>query len=223
MKIEKELIVKTKNTEWDLGNKILYDLCKNYPNHNKVDEIIAKCLLIGRAYAAALERRPKKGEELNDDFYLDKVGVFLKESKIDDNFTNLKKINLINENNVISILEKHSFLNDLTFQITNGMYKRSFASKYLHFHFPDLFFIYDSRAVKSISKFKIRLSSKTYKEIKNKEVDYDYAIFCLKCIKAKKILENIYEEKISLRHLDNILMEIDKIYSLNLSLKQIRN
>ena len=217
MEVKKELIIETKNTEWDLGNKILYDLCKNYPKHNEIDKIIAKCLLIGRVYAAALERRPKKEDELNDDFYLDKVGVIFKKSDIDNKLLTLSKIDFGNENTIINILEIHSFLNDLTKKITNGMYKRSFASKYLHFHFPDLFFIYDSRAIKSISKFKIRLSNKTYQELRNKDVDYDYAIFYLKCIEVKKILENIYEDNLSLRHFDNVLMEIDKINSLTLS------
>ena len=40
---------------------------------------------------------------------------------------------------------------DLLSEITQ-LNKRSFASKYLHFHFPHLFYIYDSRAAKSVSQ-----------------------------------------------------------------------
>ena len=43
--------------DWDLGNKILYDMCQQYPFHNKSSEVIAKVWLIGRSYAAAIERR----------------------------------------------------------------------------------------------------------------------------------------------------------------------
>ena len=46
-----------KNRVWDLGNKVLYDLCSSYPYHKTDEEIIAKIWLIGRSYAAAIERR----------------------------------------------------------------------------------------------------------------------------------------------------------------------
>jgi len=42
---------------WDLGNRILYDMCQSYPGHSKDDEIVAKIWLIGRSYAASIERR----------------------------------------------------------------------------------------------------------------------------------------------------------------------
>jgi len=39
---------------WDLGNKTLYGLCKDYPGHRDEREIIAKIWLIGRAYSASI-------------------------------------------------------------------------------------------------------------------------------------------------------------------------
>jgi len=39
-----------------LGNTVLYDLCKSYPRHDEEDVIASKIWLIGRAYAAAIER-----------------------------------------------------------------------------------------------------------------------------------------------------------------------
>jgi hypothetical protein len=42
---------------WDLGNQVLYSLCQDHPGHDHGDAIVAKVWLIGRSYAAAIERR----------------------------------------------------------------------------------------------------------------------------------------------------------------------
>ena len=55
---------------WDLGNEVLYSLCHDYPKHDRGDAIIAKIWLIGRSYAAAIERR-KNADPLHD-FYAGK-------------------------------------------------------------------------------------------------------------------------------------------------------
>jgi hypothetical protein len=41
---------------WDLGNQVLYSLCQAHPRHDHSDAIVAKVWLIGRSYAAAIER-----------------------------------------------------------------------------------------------------------------------------------------------------------------------
>ena len=75
------------NTSWDLGNKVLYDLCSTYPFHKTDQEIIAKIWLIGRSYAAAIERRKNKDlDAAGDLFYEDKVTPAIKRSGIDDWF-----------------------------------------------------------------------------------------------------------------------------------------
>jgi hypothetical protein len=50
--------IRTKSV-WDLGNDILYEMCEKYPGHDEDNEIIAKIWLIGRSYAAAIERRKR--------------------------------------------------------------------------------------------------------------------------------------------------------------------
>ncbi len=55
------------NTAWDLGNQVLYDLCSKHPFHKTPQEIIAKVWLIGRSYAAALERRKNKRSDSSID------------------------------------------------------------------------------------------------------------------------------------------------------------
>ena len=50
---------------------ILYRMCQENPDHKKQDVIIGKILLIGRTYAAAIERRKDTGNYKGDDFYND--------------------------------------------------------------------------------------------------------------------------------------------------------
>lgn len=41
---------------WSFGNQILYDMCLKNPSHTNENVIIGKIWLIGRSYAAAIER-----------------------------------------------------------------------------------------------------------------------------------------------------------------------
>ena len=62
---------------WDcFSNRILYHMCEEYPLHNDKDIIAGKIMIIGRTYAAAIERRDKKNtNSLNTErFYNDVVG-----------------------------------------------------------------------------------------------------------------------------------------------------
>jgi hypothetical protein len=69
---ELEVINQSLNSLWDFGNEVLYDLCKNNFDHKDSAKILSKVWLIGRSYSAAIERRRNK-DEINDDFYIDKV------------------------------------------------------------------------------------------------------------------------------------------------------
>ena len=84
-KITPELIkLAHANVTWDLGNQVLYDLCKKHPEHTRPDEILAKIWLIGRAYSASIERRRNKGEGLvGDAFYESVVAPALMKEGID--------------------------------------------------------------------------------------------------------------------------------------------
>lgn len=71
---------------WVLGNKVLYQLCQDHPKHDQMDAVIAKVWLIGRAYAAAVERRKKQIEDdpiSSSKFYTDKVAPTLINSQLD--------------------------------------------------------------------------------------------------------------------------------------------
>lgn len=53
---------------WDIGNRILYDMCGAHPEHSQDGEIVAKVWLIGRSYAASIERC-RNAKHIGDDFY----------------------------------------------------------------------------------------------------------------------------------------------------------
>ena len=44
------------NRRWDFPNQMLYDLCSNYPSQEDAEQVVAKIWLIGRSYAASVER-----------------------------------------------------------------------------------------------------------------------------------------------------------------------
>ena len=162
---------------WGFGNSILYDLCKKYPKHTKPDVVIGKTWLIGRSYAAAIERR-RMYNKIDGDYYVKVVGPHFVKAGIDNWLSSVARFKQVSESNLEQILDVHnkftSLLNDIT-----GLRKRSLASKYLHFHKPNLFFIYDSRAITAARKLSslwgIKVSA-------SDDYDWEYEDFCLRCL-----------------------------------------
>lgn len=67
---------------WHFSNEVLYDLCREHPLHTETGVVLAKILLIGRVYAAAIERRKSKNEG-NYDFYISTVAPKIIKSPMD--------------------------------------------------------------------------------------------------------------------------------------------
>src|SRR5689334_8128015 len=102
---------------WGFGNEILYRLCRDYPEHKKPDVVAAKVWLIGRSYAAAVERRKNNADNpvANDAFYKDVVVPAIISSELDKKLESLQQFSTINENSIIPVLETHGYLVDLLF------------------------------------------------------------------------------------------------------------
>jgi hypothetical protein len=193
---------------WDLGNKVLYDLCANNFTHDDDEKIIAKVWLIGRSYAAAIERRKNKKEsdQINDNFYTDTVVNYFKNSRIDTHLSYLSNATII-ENKIPTILKTHRYLMDIVNKITD-LDKRSFCSKYLHFHLPKLYFMYDSRAVYAIQQFIKKLPIQMTELIDLDTVDKEYGKFFCKCyILQQEILQET-GTLLAPRQLDNLLIAV---------------
>src|SRR5712692_6281457 len=106
---------------WDLANCVLYRLCTEHPDHTCNDANIAKVWLIGRAYAAAVERRRKKDNLRSDEFYAAVIGPTFRQ--LDAWFAEFKERRLTPPQLHKKIVE---LLKDMTY-----LEKRSFVSKYL--------------------------------------------------------------------------------------------
>jgi len=213
--ISKDDIQDSKTSSWDFGNQILYDLCRDNFEHKKNGRILAKVLFIGRIYAAAVERRKVKDEYISDNFYFEVVGPTLMASDIDERLARLKSYRTLTKNIIPEILATHNSIVKM-FNGPTGLKKRSFSSKYLHFHLPNLFFIYDSRAERALRQISrhVPKALKHFKKIPN--TDDEYARFFCKCLDMKRQIEQQHNAQISIRQFDNLLinwanrMEVEK-------------
>jgi len=188
-------------TPWDLGNEVLYRLCEDHPNHISEDEILAKIWLIGRSYSAAIERRKDSREVSGEAFYTKVVGPRMRQAQIDKWLSPLSRHRRATSENCAEIIEAHKRLTDLFFVIT-GMEKRSLASKYLHFHFRNLFYIYDARAARGIAKLTPRL-----KEMPAlRDFDPVYATHFLRSLSLVDSIEREHGVYLTPRRLDDYVL-----------------
>ena len=193
---------------WDLGNEVLYRLCKEHPHHKIDQEIIAKIWLIGRSYAAAIERRKtKKKGESSDGFYEQHVVRAIRSSGIDGWLKTLPRPSKagLTDSDLFQVLKTHKQVTELFTRLT-GLEKRSLASKYLHFHRPDLFFIYDSRARRGIYAVTPRRMPKI--RYKAKSVDREYHAFLIKCLWLRDEIRRRYRQLLTPRQLDKVLLRV---------------
>ena len=196
------------SSPWDLGNQVLYSLCHDHPSHDHGDAIIAKIWLIGRSYAAAIERR-RNADDTSDDFYETIVVDRIKKSKLDEWLASLPDNMTDPWTELGAIITVHKRLMDLFSDMT-GLEKRSLASKYLHFHRPDLYFIYDSRARESIGKVTPRLNE--IQNIAAQDQDSVYHSFCRRAQCLREDIRARFNRNLNPRQLDKILLRItDKI------------
>lgn len=192
------------NSRWEYGNSVLYRMCEEEPEHKEIDVIVGKIWLIGRSYAAAIERR-KNAVVVGDDFYYDEVAPKLLEigPEFDDRITKLRKSKGLILDDIKLVLSTHKFLMDIFYELT-GLEKRSLASKYLHFHCPEKFFIYDSRARVGIGKLVKRPNKGILTDVYN--CDPEYGDFVCRMLELQEYLDEqlgVYELP---RKLDSFLL-----------------
>ena len=206
MRLTKQMVqrVLAEDDPWYIGNQVLYDLCRRHPQHTVNAEIIAKIWLIGRAYSASIERGRGNaaGSDLsNDRFYTEAVPDALRKSRLDEKLKALARLKDADESSIALGLGAHAHLVGLFHNLTSKS-KRSLASKYLHFHLPNHFFIYDSRAASSIRSLGIppRVISVP------QEADRRYAQFVGAAIGVREHVLSRFGERLSPRQLDRVLL-----------------
>ncbi len=202
-----QLVKASEKRVWDFGNEILYDLCREHFSHTRDEEIVAKVLFIGRIYAAAVERGKKKQENINDDFYTKVIAPEFRKSKIDKYLTDLRQVKEIASDNIPQILSVHYYLISILNK-TIDREKRSFCSKYLHFHCPDLFFIYDSRVVSALRKYIGRVPNDSKIGLGSNKVDAEYSKFFSKCFHLRGRIKEEMGISLTNRQFDNFLIDV---------------
>ena len=193
-------------TVWDFGNQVLYDMCRTNPEHTRDQIIIGKMWIIGRTYAAAIERRRRMEVASGDAFYETVVAPKIRKSSIDSWFEAIR--NGCNEDLALH-LEVHVRMMNLFTEIS-GLEKRSLASKYLHFHFPDRFYIYDSRAHRVVSELAEPIRN-TLPALRDH--DDTYARFCLRCRGLHQRISSVLGRVTSMREFDKVLLAYSRTSS----------
>lgn len=193
------------NVAWDIGNGILYNLCQQHPLHNNPGEVIAKVWLIGRSYAAAIERR-RYAAVYGDAFYVEDVAPQMIEAGIDAWINPLPFQELADADAHSTAIEVHQQLTAL-FDDMTGQRKRSLASKYLHFHRPNHFFIYDSRAVDALAHMEVANQAPL---INAGDCDTEYRRFHSRCVwlQQELALQVHYGRLLTPRELDKIFLHL---------------
>jgi hypothetical protein len=205
MKLQTLVAEAVRTSPWDVGNEVLYALCRTKPTHTNNDEVIAKVWLIGRAYAAAIERTRYKTEE-NDRFYIDKVGPKILSSPIDTWLIEARLHDKPSAASLPTMLRVHQQTTKL-FKEISGLEKRSLASKYLHFHCPQLFFIYDTRAVEALRLPPLKGLIADARNLAL-ESDTEYRNFSGKCLSLQLKILSEYGVELNPRQLDSLLLQV---------------
>lgn len=157
------------------GNTILYRMVKENLHHETPAVTKGKIGIIGRVYAAAVNRGA--GERNQENANLDKklIDHLAKKIKrrhvaVDECIGECRKIKRVSYENIRYIIETHSFLNAIIvdgineWREYNGREvkdRSSFTSKYLHFHAPMAFFILDGIVEKELNTKLSKLNKKS--------------------------------------------------------------
>ncbi len=207
----------------DFGNEILYRMCAENPSHANVEIVHGKLWLIGRAYAASVERKARKG-------FLQKhaaQNLVDAGTEIDSKIGDLAKITRVDASNLTTVLDAHHYLTE-RFRQSTGLAKRSLASKYLHFHARNAVFIYDSIAATRIGKeMGLMRSARSFRALNG--YDETYTAFATRCLQFRDhILEPYLGRPVDPRELDKYLYSQGAIATLmplfsHISLRSSRN
>ena len=186
------------------GNEILYAMCRQEPKHIDPNVVSGKVWLIGRAYAAAIERGAGSARERGGNDIHESIAPAIVDSDLDKWIEAVADIRKVEFDNLQRVLSIHKKFIDLLKVLTKRD-RRSFASKYLHFHNPLAFFIYDSRAESELRKQIDRKNLKQQLAVLSTCTEFDktYAKFVVSCFAYQKQ----HDVELTPRELDRRLLK----------------
>ncbi len=180
------------DSNWGGVDDVLYDLCRRFPDHSSRRGVMAKVVLIARAYATGLERcvTPPKGEQA-----IVVVGAYMHKwgGEVDRIVAAVRQAAEPLDAAAMSlVVQQHGRLTALLKQMPEcrvaprslasedqperRVVPRSFASKYLHFHHPAVP-IYDSYAAGSLARL-VPWSTAAVPFDRTPEGDAEYSNYC---------------------------------------------
>lgn len=190
---------------FDFGNEWLYKLCSDYPRHTDESHSIAKVWLIGRAYSAAIER--KSAPEGADELYRNQIGPAMRKSRLDILISELPDGRSPIEERFSFGVEVHAELMRI-WSTAGATGKRSLASKYLHFHCPNVFPLLDSRALAGIKK--VTPDARRVPKLDASSGDTIYRSFCARSAWLIREIRQQFRARLSLRQIDKLLLAIGR-------------
>ena len=158
---------------------ILYGMCKRWPDHKDIGIVQAKVRIIGRVYAAGLER---KGKQDKSKGIYETIAETLHENRasIDPEIKAIKNFKTLSKASYEKILSLHgNMVRSLRKGTRSKLNFRSFVSKYLHFH-TLIVPLFDSRASTTINRpdwYPLKHSNARVTIPKRKEYDQVYYRF----------------------------------------------
>lgn len=188
------------------ANKALYSFVRENPSHTDPAQVASKALIIGRGLAASVERRKKNDD---DDYEGSTSGFYTRladsicRSDVDLEASFLPIGQRLTGNATICVNKVHSWLCDAITKVTKKD-ASSFASKYLHFHYPALFPMVDSRAREAL-KWIADEESMVFAPT-TAGMSKNYAAYMDFYLKVRDLFEEELGHEISLRQMDNILL-----------------
>jgi hypothetical protein len=137
---------------WELIDQTLLAVCDSYPTHGDRQQVTAKVALIGRTYVTRIERAFKGGTRQGDALTRVVEHIHRNGQRLDRIIATVPSgTNRLSETAIEPIVGAHyEFLRLLSECADCHRNPRSFVSKYLHFHRPNVP-IYDSYAAGVIS------------------------------------------------------------------------
>lgn len=191
---------------WDVGNEWLYKLCKTYPAHTDAAQVVAKIWLIGRAYSAAAERGVAgKGQA---DKYIIELSQRFVDQKADRHLKRLPKPTADFRKHLEQVIDVHHSVESI-FSNDDELGRVSLTSKYLHFHRPDLFPIYDSRASAAIAQVSPDSRFTGY-EVPSEHATSLYGKFSVRTAWLLDQVAEVLGHTPTLRQLDNLLLQVHR-------------
>ena len=186
------------------ANRLLYEFVRANPSNIEKSQIASKALIIGRSLAASVERRTISDDDAGSSGHFYSVlAESISNSMVGELLALLPAEERLSQSTITAVVKVHARLCDAVFEVTKKD-SSSFASKYLHFHYPHLFPMMDLRARTALSWVANEEDWPFAYTTARQSINYEnYVRFYLR---VQEFFERELGKPVSLRQMDNVLL-----------------